>query len=163
MSVRDRNYDKTLQEWATKWKSEHLTPEVVKLLSQANYDLWYGPINDGSFGDLAEGDEELQKYPGFTTATRIIAQALTSIPSDLYVDADSGEVLDHAPEEEKCQSCDGEGTVGDDDPTHLQVRKETCTDCNGRGAFEAPGDWWHVERPDILKVIVGKELSEYIR
>lgn len=158
-----QSYEKMLAEWAKQWKEEHLTPEVRKLISQANFDLWHGPVKNGAYGDPAEGDEEWDSYPGFVKACDAIKDSLKELPSDIYLDVDSGFVSESEPEPEKCQTCDGEGSVGDDDPTHEQVRKDKCTDCNGIGSFEPAGDWWHAETSQIRIAIVGKELSEYVR
>jgi hypothetical protein len=158
-----KDYDRILEAWSKKWKEENLTDEVRKLINQANFDLYYGPINDGAIGDPAEDDEELKKYPGFSKAVAIIIKALDDLPSDLYLETETGFVSESEPQPEKCQTCDGEGTVGDDDPTHRQVREDRCTDCDGRGCFDTTGDWWHVERRDILIAILGKELSSYVR
>jgi hypothetical protein len=161
--MRQQSYQKLLMEWAKKWKAEHLTPEVRKLISQANFDLYNGPVKDGAFGDPAEGDEEWSSYPGFSKACKLIAEALNDLPSDLYLDTDSDFVSEIEPQPEKCQTCDGEGTVGDDDPTHEQVRKDKCSDCDGRGSFDPAGEWYHAEPFEIRNAIVGKELSEYVR
>lgn len=158
MPNREQRYEKVLEGWAKRWKDEHLTPQVRTLIAQANFDLYQGPINDGAVGDHAENDEELKKYPGFVTATRTIAQALTDLPSDLYLNTEMDEVLDHEPEWEKCEECKGEGHLID-----AEGNQERCELCVGKGGFEPAGDWWHVEASDIRKAIVGGELSEYVR
>lgn len=156
-------YEKTLQEWAKKWRQDNLTPEVIRLISQANYDLWHGPINDGSYGDPAEGDEELKKYPGFAKAVDQIEDALKDLPSDLYLDTDSGEVSTKEPEGERCEDCQGEGSITENHPAVETSRAVKCSACNGVGAFEPAGDWWHVDGMEIRKALFGKELAQYIR
>jgi len=151
-------YTKALTEWAKKWKEENLSEDVRKLISQANYDLWYGPINDGAVGDPAEGDEELSKYPGFTSACEKIREECDELPSDLYLDTDTGEVRQSEPEPERCETCAGTGEVEAEEGDGV----EKCADCNGLCGFEPAGDWWHVERREIRHIILGKELAEHI-
>src|ERR1700722_19571583 len=125
---REQEFQKVLGEWANKWKADNLTPEVLTLINQATYDLYYGPG-----GDAATNDEELMKYPGFITATRTITQALTDLPSDLYIDTESETVLYSSPQDEKCEACDGQGRKPEE--------TFSCTDCGGHGYFDGPGDW----------------------
>src|SRR5271163_270507 len=152
-------YDKMLQEWASKWKQENLSEQVRKLISQANFDLYYGPVQDGAVGDPAEGDEEWNSYPGFTTATKTISQELQALPSDLYIDDMCGDVSEHEPQAEKCESCNGEGVCDNEEDN---LTPGTCNNCHGHGYFD-PEEYWHIERADIRQAIVGKELSEYLR
>jgi hypothetical protein len=64
---------RTLEAWAKEYRAT-LEPNVKRLVDQANFDLYNGPSgNDDDF-------------PGFTTATRTIADALDDLPSVLYVD-----------------------------------------------------------------------------
>jgi hypothetical protein len=148
-----KSYEEALKKWVRTWRDEHLSEDVRKLIKQANYDLFYGPINDGAVGDPAEEDEELSKYPGFTSACKQIRDALDDLPSDLYLDEESDEVRTSEPEHEKCEACDGEGLVDD----------ITCEECQGNCGFEPAGTWYHAERSDILGVVVGKELAAYVR
>lgn len=154
---RDRAYDKILKEWATKWKLENLSDKVRTLINQTNFDLYYGPINDGAVGDPAEEDESLKKYPGFSEACDIITKALKDLPSELYLDVDTGEVLEREPEGEECEDCGGDGKITNDEGETI-----TCDGCNGQGGFEACDDWSHVERREIRNAVVGKELSGYV-
>jgi hypothetical protein len=143
------SYNKLLQEWIKKWKDENLSLETQKLISQANFDLYYGPDTCG--------DEE-ESYPGFTTACKMITEALymAELPSEIYIDTDSGEVLETEPSVEKCESCDGNGrTIEDED--------EICLDCHGLGSLEPSGDWWYVDQNEMRSALLGKELSPYIR
>lgn len=131
---------------------------MSRLIAQCNFDLHHGPINDGAVGDPAATDEELKKYPGFTTAIKLISQALADLPFDLYLNIETEEVLEIEPEWDKCEHCDGEGETFTDDSEHYLE----CEECHGQCGFEPAGDWWHVERDELRKVVVGKELSEYI-
>ena len=161
----NRAYERTLADWSKHWEKENLNEEIRKLINLADFDLHYGPV--GSCDDPVEDEfgnqNEWSKYPGFSSACYKIKEALQELPSQLYIDADVEQWQDSEPEPGACQTCDGEGTVGDDDPTHEQVRKDKCPDCKGTGAWELFSDWWKVERADLVKKIVGKELSEYVR
>ena len=137
---------KVLASWRKKFL-DSLAPETRKLISQANWDLYYGPIGDGAYGDPCDDpDSEFKGYPGFSAATHLISEALDSLPSTLYVDADCDQWQEREPEHERCEACEGEG----------------CNDCNGRGGWEASGDWWRFEREDLKKEIVGQELLAYV-
>lgn len=122
---------KMLNSWARAWKAENLSAEVQQLITQATNDLYFGPP------DTFLDDEIWEDYPGFISATATIKRALTELPSDLYLDIDSEQVLDHKPEPEKCEAYDG--------------------------ALESGEEWYHVERHDIRVAVVGKELSEYVK
>jgi len=147
-----KSYEEALKKWVRTWRDEHLSEDVRKLIKQANYDLFYGPINDGAVGDPAEEDEELAKYPGFTSACKQIRDAIDGLPSDLYIDTDSGEVRDSEPEAERCEACEGEGVVDG----------ITCEECQGHGGFDPSGDWWHAERREIRACLLGTELVSYL-
>ncbi len=110
----NRIFDKGLGEWLSSWKKENLSEEVCKLINQANFDLYHGPVSD---------DDE---YPGFVTACKTIIKAIDDLPSTVYLNMDTGEVIEDTPE----------------------------------GGFE---DWWRIERPQILRELVGKELAPYVR
>ena len=56
-----------------------LSDEIRTLIGQANHDLYNGP----------SGNDE--NYPGFTTACRVIRNALADIPSSTVCDDDTGE------------------------------------------------------------------------
>lgn len=144
-------YEEAFKKWGSAWKKENLSEDVVKLIKQANFDLFYGPINDGAVGDPAEGDEDLAKYPGFTSACRQIRDAIDSLPSSLYVDEETDQVSESEPEVEKCTECDGQGGNG-----------TVCEGCNGAGGFEPAGTWVHLERREIRSLIVGSELVSYL-
>jgi hypothetical protein len=164
--MKQSSLDRAVAAWAKEWSQENLSEEVRKLINLTNYDLYFGPIGDGAWGDPALDDNgnenEWAGYPGFVTATNRIQKELRELPSNLYLDVDTGLWQEKEPEPEKCQTCDGEGTVGDDDPTHQQVRKEKCPDCDGRGGFEPYDDWYLLDRHDLIQALVGKELASYV-
>ena len=140
--------DPTLNEWAKQWKTENLDEEMRRLIRQADFDLWYGPIRDG-------GDPDCDEYPGFTEACDRIKDALRDLPRELYIDADFGDWSESEPEPERCEACDGQGKVTDGD-------ERKCEECSGCGCFEASGDWWRIEYREVVEVIVGQELGEYV-
>lgn len=147
-----KSYEEAFKKWGSAWKEENLSEDVRKLIKQANFDLFYGPINDGAVGDPAEGDEDLAKYPGFTTACKQIRDAIDALPSSLYVDEETDEVRESEPEQETCGDCHGEGGNGEG----------ICEGCNGVGGFEPAGTWVHLERREIRSLIVGSELVSYL-
>ncbi len=140
-------YDRTLAAWG---KTFDLSPEIRTLIRQANDDLY-----DGPWGDVG--------YPGFSTACRIIREALEDVPSSIYIDANSEMWQEEEPEPVKCEACDGQGTItighGDD------AFDTMCDECKGAGCFGAYefSEWWKVERAELIEALVGKELAPYVR
>jgi hypothetical protein len=108
-------FDKGVGEWLASWKKENLPEDVLKLINQANFDLHHGPVLD---------DDE---YPGFVKACRLIIKAIDDLPSVIYLNTFSGEVLQDEPDD---------------------------ADLN---------DWMVVERPQLLRELVGRELVAYVR
>jgi len=127
-----------LKDW-TKETKETLDAEVKKLISQANFDLYYGP----SGGGLDDEDEDgTPAYPGFETACREIRRALSDLPSTVYVDEDSGCWTTTEP---SCWTCGG------------------CEECDGEDlCVLEPGPYVVYERKDLIRAIVGRELAEYV-
>jgi len=72
------------------WDS--LPSNIKPLINQANYDLYFGPVEEG-FEMNQDGDT----YPGFSKALDLISEALPNI-HDIYVDGFCGEVLECEPE-----------------------------------------------------------------
>lgn len=117
---------------------ESLGPEVRRLISAANHDLYFGPMQAG---DTPDDDQNSQAdslardgspsrvpdefvYPGFVIACEKIHDALQSL-STIYVDSDAETYSTTHPEE-----------------------------------FEEY--IYTIDRKFVLKVIVGKELVDYI-
>ena len=145
---RDQKLDKILDTWAKKWKEENLSKEIRRLLNQTYFDLYQGPTGNS------------EDYPGFTTAIKNIRSALDDVPGNLYIDTDTDEILDSEPKWEKCIKCNGSGEAPNDFE-HAEGGK--CPECDGQCGFPPFGDWWHIEREDILKALVGDQLAAYIR
>jgi hypothetical protein len=96
-------------------------------------------INQANW-DLYNGPpSDRDGYPGFTSATRTISSALNDV-SDLWVSTECNDWLDTQP----CWEC---------------VDDETGELLEG----ENPEFWAHVDRRDVLRAIVGRELVEYVR
>lgn len=133
---------------------------IRRLINQAYFDLMFGPVGDGAYGDPAEGDEsdDWKGYPGFTTACQQIKEALADLPRELYLDTETETWSDNEPQPEKCQTCDGEGSISDNEAETTTK----CAECNGLGCFEPAGTWYKVEYPELLQAIVGTELASYI-
>jgi hypothetical protein len=150
------NTDKVLADWAKAWKEENLTDEQRKLISQANWDLYNGPARDGSFGDPTEDDEEWDSFPGFSKAVDLIKDALDDAPRTLYIDDQSEEVMEREPQVDACEDCNGTGKVEGED----FITK--CESCSGSGVGFQP-EYYKIERAEILKALVGKELVQYVK
>ena len=147
-----RALDSTLEAWA-KEQRQALDATIRQRIQQANYDLYFGPVGDGAVGDPASDSDDWAGYPGFTKATAEIAYALDSVPSRLFFDVDAGYWTDHEPESEKCDACDGTGLDGEDQ----------CEVCQGSGYCEPIWEcWYEVDRKDLLRAIVGRELVSYL-
>jgi hypothetical protein len=78
-----------------------------------------------------------EAYTGFVSSCKTISEALSDV-GDLWLDEQSGEVCDTEPS--FCEGCDD----------------ETCT-----GSF--PGDWYHYDRSEVARILVGRELAPYVR
>ena len=135
--------DRTLAAWAKEFR-EGLDPSIVKLIEGAKQDLHFGP---------AYGEES--DFPGFETACLAIKRALEDVPSTLYVDTGAGCWSQSEPEPEECLECNGAGTYDDDETP--------CLDCNGSGKVPPyTEETYQVERRDLVRALVGKELAEYV-
>jgi hypothetical protein len=142
--VATKAYDRALKAWAKEFRAT-LDESVRNLIAQANFDLYYGPSGT---------DEE---YPGFETATKTIKEGLAGIPSTLYIDADSETWSDTEPQSEQCEACLGHGV-------DVKVGSGSqCSECMGQGTFDPAGEWYHLERKDLLTAIVGRELAGYVQ
>lgn len=87
------------------------------------------------FGPLSVADRMNggQPYPGFHAAFEQIRDAVENV-TDLWVDRDSDAVSESEPEGEWI---DGEW-------------------------FEPGGESWHLERRDVLRALLGRELATYV-
>ncbi len=138
-------YDRTIERWAKEFRVK-LLPEIKHLIAQTKFDLIWGPCQE-------------EDYPGFTTACKMISDALEAadLPSELYLDADTETWQEKEPEGEQCEECEGYGKV------ECEIGFASCDVCAGRGGFDPAGDWWHADsKRDLLNVLVGKELAEYL-
>ena len=85
---------KALAEWANTWRGEHLTPAVEKLITQATFDLLYGP---NTVDDTTDETSDWYGWPGFTSACAEITRALADMPRTLYIDTQAGFATDVKP------------------------------------------------------------------
>ncbi len=93
--------------------------------------------------DLYQGPHGDGEYPGFQSAVREISNALDNV-GDLWVDVEFG------------GWCEREPTW------HHDCSENDCVDsCGDDGQW--PEFWAHVDRSDVLRAIVGKELVAYVR
>ena len=89
------------------------------------------------YGPTPEGDEpdgDGWRYPGFTGACAQIKDALDDV-REIWFDSNCGEVLDREPQGEEVD-----------------------------GEYIEPfwGDYLHLERKDVLRILLGRELVSYI-
>lgn len=148
--------DQVSAEWAKGWRLAHMDEPTRKLVSQANYDLWYGPVGNGAVGDPAEGDHDWDEYPGFTSACEKITDALETLPRTLFIDTACHLWQETEPQSEECDACDGLGNTIEDE-------SEPCEVCNGQHWIEPFWeDWLKLDRKDLKQLIVGKELAQYV-
>lgn len=123
-----RTCGRALAEWAGRVLGG-LDERTRALIHLACRDLWHGPLGPD---DPREGAD----WPGFTVACREIQAALEDVPAEVWVDSQSGEVLESEPE-------------GFED---------------GGEWFEPSWeDITHVGRQDVLPFLLGKDLAGYIR
>ena len=136
-----------LQEWAKETRA--LIPDDVRrLIGMANWDLYNGP----SGGGLEDEDEQGETiYPGFETACKRIREALDdTLPSVLYVD-DQDCYSTEEPKAEECHECtDGVTPEG-----------EKCWACGASGYID-PEPYTELDRHELMRAIVGKELVQYL-
>ncbi len=83
----------TVSDWAAEEKKK-LHPRIRRLIAMANFDLYYGPVQDGDDEDSEDGSSV--KWPGFVKACDEIREALSVDDGPLrtlYVDNRFGENL----------------------------------------------------------------------
>jgi len=158
--------DRTIAAWAAAWTAENLSADEQKLVRQANFDLYCGPVGDHAYGDPADDDpNEWHSYPGFPKAVSAIGRALDSLPSELFLDLECETWCESEPDPDKCDECDGEGEISeelsaDDGATVTCLAR--CGACRGLGCFEPAGDWYRLDRGELKRAIVGSELAAYV-
>jgi hypothetical protein len=153
-------FTRTLKAWARQWEEEHHPKEEKKvsefrrMVNLATWDLYYGPIGDGSFGDPTvdiDGNEnEWSGYPGFTSALDKIKVGLESVPSQLWIDNIAEDWQETEPQATLCDVC-----ADDTDDSECDF----CVDGMVEPFWE---DYTVVDRKDLLEAILGKELPAYL-
>lgn len=132
--------EKMLQEWA----KEHLAsldPYTQEKISQANADLYGGPLYlDDDNEECSCFDEGARRFD-FSSAVAKIADALESI-SDVWVDIQSGEVLTSEPDWDAVDTCTFDGEEA--------------------GLLYDPSDYVYFSCTLAIRAILGKELAKYI-
>jgi hypothetical protein len=76
-----REFNKALSEWIRDWKENNLSSDIRTLIRQANFDLYAGPLEEDG-------------YPGFVSACNKIRKILDDLPSIIYFNVDTGEIID---------------------------------------------------------------------
>jgi hypothetical protein len=139
--------ERTKQAWRKQWEEENLDTDVRRLINQATFDLWYGP-------GVGDDDNDAPRYPGFGPACDQIKAALASLPSTLYLFDDWEGWSETEPEAHPCDECGGTAIDSED-------AEDRCPYCV-RGSVE-PDPYYALDRSEVVRIIVGKELAEYIR
>lgn len=125
-----------LAQWGKNWFNEKFSDETRRLVFFAQQDLYNGP----------SGLDE--NYPGFETACQKIREELSHVPSALWIDIYSETVSEVEPE--WCNHESGHEVEQDDVVKAIE--------CDGH----SPNDWQLIERAQIIRTIVGKELAQYV-
>ncbi len=123
-----------------------LDDDTARLVRACNWDLYNGPLSVDDADAL-----ELAPWPGFSRAVREIAASLRSV-GDAWITHDACAFRDEPRWGGTCESCEGSG----------EVRGRECRDCSGIGHGEDPADYYHYERADVIRVLVGRELAPYV-
>lgn len=115
-----------------------LTDDDRTLINAMDWDLWHGPFPEGDPLDETPGT---YAYPGWDKAYDMLQEVIDRLPSVLYVDVDCEYVGDDEPE-------------GWEDPEGAED-----ADGNPIPAWVEPELYYTVERRDILRAVLGKELA----
>ena len=156
-------YERTLNAWKKEWCAEHLSDDIQRLMNLSYMDLMYGPALqsdcDAPPRDEYNNENEWSGYD-FVKACKLIKDALSDLPSELFIDCDCESWSTSEPGVSGCPECEGSGEAPKDFE-HAEGGK--CEACNGVGHIEPYLDnTYKVERRDLKRTIVGKELSEYV-
>jgi len=157
----NKAYDRVLETFAKDYRKQHFDAEVAKAVRLANYDLHFGPpcASDCCAPATDEHGNE-NEWSGFSFEEACIAikEALEDLPSKLYIDVMCEDYSDSEPQYEDCPVCDKSGMTVNDEGDEIK-----CDNCNGEGIFEPDYEnIYEVERLQLIKAIVGKELSNYV-
>lgn len=131
-----------------------LDDNTLGLIRLANHDLYCGPLSVDDAEALIHPD--VVRWPGFVEACRLIRDAIDASPAsgDLWIDGQSGIVQDREPEwTQRCENC-----------SECEEGEYECGECLGEGFVtnEHPEDWTHIDARDVKRVLVGKDLAEYV-
>jgi hypothetical protein len=150
-------YEKVLSAWAKETRAS-FSPEVRKAINLASYDLHFGPPCASDCADPPtdeHGNENEWSGFSFDKACKTIKEALKDVvPNTLYVNTDSEYYSEDMPCDIECPVCEGSKIDSDEDTE--------CTNCAGTGSIQDNEGWYQVERKDLIKAILGKELANYV-
>lgn len=140
-------YD-TAEEAIDAYVTQTLTTRQRTAISVCNTDLYFGPYYSKS------GRSRWEMW------SPVLAEALDNFPSELWYDAQSGEVLEREPEWEKveCMECDGDGV------DRLSYDDTPCPVCEGTGKeWIEPflEDFYYFDSRAVKRAVLGKELAAY--
>jgi hypothetical protein len=113
-----------------------LDTHINRLIRLARTDLYEGPAQ------LVVDEDDHEPYPGFVAACEMIREAIPR--SDLYLDVEIDEVIgDVEPHWHGCEC----GCEPDDPDAPVGYYPESVL---------------HVDQRDVVRMLVGRELSEYV-
>lgn len=118
--------ERLLNEWVD---SLDLSDEMLCLIQQARMDLLYGPLDQEAYPD----------YPGWVTACNRIYSMLEDIPYAIWIDTESGCILESEPE----------GYWDDSEEPAVWMEPEWT-------------DYVQVKRIDLIRHLVGSELAYHV-
>lgn len=150
--------DQVSSQWAKEWRAEYIDAATEKLINLTTYDLYFGPLmaDDCEAPPIDEfGNENEWSGYNFVSACSKIRQALSNLPSQLFVDVDAEFWTENEPQIETCNSprC----SFGKDD------KEEVCDFCDGKGYIEPFWEnWTKLEHKQLKQLIVSKELADYV-
>ena len=119
-------------------KNIEIPATIKRHINMARYDLYYGPV---PAGDCPDNDEYI--YPGFEEACKQINEWIDKedLIRDIWINDETEDIITSKP--------DGGQYIENPDTGESEW-------------FEDFGIWWHYERNDILREILGKELPKYL-
>ena len=116
-----------------------LDDRTRELISLANRDLYEGPIDVWT-----ADDDTLKRWPGFSAACCMIADALPA--GDLWIDVEIDEV------------------IGDSEPEwhHEECHEDESPCATGDAIHYYPDSVLHVDQREVWRALVGRELAAHL-
>lgn len=119
------------QKILAKYLEDKLPERVRRLITCANFDLYFGPYG------VYEPDNDGFVYPGFVTASKEISEAISDLPSEVWVDVDCEQIYESEPQ----------GYEDDETGEYIEPYLENT---------------WYFNHGAIKRALLGKELASTI-